>query len=118
MVIFYHGDMDGIAAAHLYLKDTPNFYMIRTVEFEYDKQPSILEALRNINAKSEVIFLDCCPDEDILEAMIARKNIKKITILDHHISKKELNAKQFNIRVTGIVTKKKTADINFWKNRK
>lgn len=90
MVIFYHGDMDGIAAAHLYLKDTPNFYMIRTIEFEYDKQPSILEALRNINAKSEVIFLDCCPDEDILEAMIARKNIKKITILDHHISKKEL----------------------------
>lgn len=29
-----------------------------------------------------------------------------------------LNAKQFNISVTGVVTKKKTADINFWKNRK
>lgn len=29
-----------------------------------------------------------------------------------------LKAKQFNISPTGIVTKKKTADINFWKNRK
>ncbi len=29
-----------------------------------------------------------------------------------------MNAKQFNISVTGIVTKKKTADVNFWKNRK
>lgn len=34
------------------------------------------------------------------------------------LEKKELNAKQFNISITGIVTKKKTADINFWKNRK
>lgn len=34
------------------------------------------------------------------------------------LEKKELNAKQFNISVTGIVSKKKTADINFWKNRK
>ncbi len=34
------------------------------------------------------------------------------------LEKKELNAKQFNISVTGIVTKKKTADVNFWKNRK
>ncbi|WP_242347146.1 type II CRISPR RNA-guided endonuclease Cas9 [Mucispirillum schaedleri] len=34
------------------------------------------------------------------------------------LEKKELNAKQFNISVTGIVTKKKTSDVNFWKNRK
>ena len=40
------------------------------------------------------------------------------TLFGQDISKKELNAKQFNISVTGIVTKKKTADINFWKNRK
>ena len=29
-----------------------------------------------------------------------------------------LNAKQFNISVSGVITKKKTADINFWNNRK
>ena len=29
-----------------------------------------------------------------------------------------LNAEQFNISPTGIVTKKKTADSSFWKNRK
>ena len=33
-------------------------------------------------------------------------------------SKNYLNAKQFNISVTGVVTKKKTADSSFWKNRK
>lgn len=29
-----------------------------------------------------------------------------------------LNVKQFNISVSGVITKKKTADINFWNNRK
>ena len=29
-----------------------------------------------------------------------------------------LNAKQFNISVSGVITKKKTADITFWNNRK
>lgn len=44
---------------------------------------------------------------------------------DNHILRKAYNqfnnvlkAEQFNISITGIVTKKKTADINFWKNRK
>lgn len=43
---------------------------------------------------------------------------KGLSILFNSNNKNFLNAKQFNISVTGIVTKKKTADINFWKNRK
>ena len=53
------------------------------------------------------------------------EDINYISIEKNHILRKAynqfinvLNAKQFNISVTGIVTKKKTADINFWKNRK
>lgn len=53
------------------------------------------------------------------------EDINYISIENNHILRKAynqfinvLNAKQFNISVTGIVTKKKTADINFWKNRK
>lgn len=43
---------------------------------------------------------------------------KGLNILFDSNNKNSLNAKQFNISVTGIVTKKKTADVNFWKNRK
>lgn len=43
---------------------------------------------------------------------------KGLGILFDSNNKNFLNAKQFNISVTGIITKKKTADINFWKNRK
>ena len=43
---------------------------------------------------------------------------KGLNILFDIKNKQFLNAKQFNISATGIVTKKKTADINFWKNRK
>lgn len=43
---------------------------------------------------------------------------KSLNLLFDINNKNSLNAKQFNISVTGIVTKKKTADINFWQNRK
>ncbi len=46
---------------------------------------------------------------------IEEKNQKFIAF---NILFNKYNAKQFNISVTGIVTKKKTADVNFWKNRK
>ena len=42
MVIFYHGDMDGIAAANLYINKISSVNVIRAIEFEYDKQPLIL----------------------------------------------------------------------------
>lgn len=90
MVIFYHGDMDGIAAANLYINKISSVNVIRAIEFEYDKQPLILEALKNTKVNNEIIFLDCCPDEDILKEMISRRYIGRITILDHHISKKDL----------------------------
>lgn len=52
------------------------------------------------------------------------EDINYISIENNHILRKAYNqfinvlyAEQFNISVTGIVSKKKTADINFWKNR-
>ena len=46
------------------------------------------------------------------------KEIKKCIYIGFNKLFNEYNAQQFNVSVTGIVTKKKTADINFWKNRK
>lgn len=53
------------------------------------------------------------------------EDINYISKDNNHILRKAYNqfinvlyAQQFNISVTGIVTKKKTADVNFWKNRK
>ena len=43
---------------------------------------------------------------------------KGLSLLFDSHNKKYLNAKQFNISVSGVITKKKTADINFWNNRK
>lgn len=43
---------------------------------------------------------------------------KSLNLLFDINNKNSLNAKQFNISVTGVITKKKTADINFWKDRK
>ncbi len=46
------------------------------------------------------------------------KEIKKCIYIGFNKLFNKYNAKQFNISITGVVSKKKTADINFWKNRK
>lgn len=63
--------------------------------------------------------------KQITNDRLVLEDINYISVENNHILRKVynqfaniLNAKQFNISVTGIVTKKKTADINFWKNRK
>lgn len=63
--------------------------------------------------------------KQITNDRLVLEDINYISVENNHILRKAynqfvniLNAKQFNISVTGIVTKKKTADINFWKNRK
>lgn len=45
------------------------------------------------------------------------KEIKKCIYIGFNKLFNKYHAEQFNISVTGIVSKKKTADINFWKNR-
>lgn len=91
MIIFYHGDMDGIVSAHLYFKgryDNSESLTIKFIEFEYDKEKDILTMPIAKYIPEEIVFVDCCPNEEILQYLI--KINKNITILDHHISKKPL----------------------------
>lgn len=91
MIVFYHGDMDGIVSAHLYFKKVDsriNDLVVKTFEFEYDKEKDILTNPSINNVAEDVIFVDCCPNEDVLQYLIEKK--KNIIILDHHISKKAL----------------------------
>lgn len=91
MVVFYHGDMDGIVSANIYLRNVPNLITDITVklyEFEYDKEDQVLKVPIGTNGSEEIIFVDCCPNKEILDYAI--KMSRKVTILDHHISKKPL----------------------------
>lgn len=94
MLIFYHGDMDGIAAANIYLENITyaTETKIKAYEFEYDKEDSILN-LKITGKQEDVIFVDCCPNEHILQHLIPMA--RSLTILDHHISKKELINKYY-----------------------
>ena len=88
MLIFYHGDMDGIAAANIYLENITyaTETKIKAYEFEYNKEDSILN-LKTSGKQEDIIFVDCCPSEHILQYLIPRA--KTLTILDHHINKKD-----------------------------
>lgn len=91
MTIFYHGDMDGIAAASIYLhKDSYNSEVkVRFFEFEYDKQDFIRTILYG-NATEDVIFVDCCPDKDIILYLVKTVNVRTLVILDHHQTTKPI----------------------------
>ena len=73
MVVFYHGDMDGIVSANIYLRNVPNLITDITVklyEFEYDKEDQILKVPIGINGSEEIIFVDCCPNKEILDYQV------------------------------------------------
>ena len=55
MLIFYHGDMDGIAAANIYLENITyaTETKIKAYEFEYNKEDSIL----NFECNNSVIYI-------------------------------------------------------------
>ena len=89
MLIFYHGDMDGIASANTYLENNiyPTETKIKAFEFEYSKEKLIFDAPIATGNTEDIIFVDCCPNEDVLDFCIAKA--RKVIILDHHITKKE-----------------------------
>lgn len=95
MIIFYHGDMDGIAAANLYIENATynTETKIKAYEFEYDKEDLILDVPIVSGRKEDIIFVDCCPNDKILQYVIPRA--RKVTILDHHITKKEVIDKYY-----------------------
>lgn len=90
MYIYYHGDMDGIVSAHFYTSafKVKSSTTIKTFEFEYSKEDAILDTLKVGSNNNTIVFVDCCPSEEILDKVI--KKVGKVIILDHHISKKEL----------------------------
>ncbi len=96
MIVFYHGDMDGIVSANMYIRMVDNGYnenvkrFLKVIEFEYDKQDLILDAVKKASAINPIVFVDCCPDEEILQQIVESQSAGMVTIIDHHISKKEL----------------------------
>lgn len=90
MIVFYHGDMDGIAAANIYLQEhrMETYIKIKAFEFLYDKEDDILKKVGVGYIREDIVFVDCCPTEETLEIIIPRA--KTVTILDHHITKKEV----------------------------
>lgn len=92
MVIFYHGDMDGISAANLYYRHCVSIETFTDfIEFEYENQNVVIEmvnkyAKRN-NNMMVFVFVDCFPDEYIVKYIL--ENHINVVVLDHHISKKE-----------------------------
>ena len=109
MYVFYHGDMDGIASCNLYIrqnliKDFQALTRISVYKFEYDKQQAIIDVFKRTMGSGqnneEVVFVDCCPNEDVLK-FLSSKTLKNIIILDHHITNKPLFDKYFQ---QGIIT--------------
>lgn len=93
MYIFYHGDMDGIVSAHIflenYLKSFASYVpVIEMREFRYDQEDEVLNIKLNQSKEELVTFVDCCPSKEILNKLLTKT--KNITILDHHISKKPI----------------------------
>ncbi len=87
MIIFYHGDMDGIASANIFINNCINMghTNFTPIEFIYDKQNLITD----IDFKDkECVFVDCCPNAEVLNYVVA--SAPRVTILDHHISQKEV----------------------------
>lgn len=85
MLLFYHGDMDGIVSAFLYVKNIKPTceIQVRYIEFEYDKQELIKKLPIGIKLE-DCVFVDCCPNEDILNFLL--KYVKSCTIIDHHLT--------------------------------
>ena len=98
MIVFYHGDMDGIASANILLNkivkpstlsvDLKKFKEPKDfiVEFDYNKQ----DELENVdfNGNSIIYFVDCCPDKEILDYFI--RMTKRVIVFDHHKSRQEM----------------------------
>lgn len=98
MKIFYHGDMDGIASAHILFseiitpekrsnlkKENKQFLF----EFDYNKQQELKDL--HFSPNEAVYFVDCSPNEEILDYILSKVGFDNhIFIIDHHISKQKM----------------------------
>ena len=81
-ICFYHFPCsDGITSAWCVKRGLPNIYL-------YGVKPGVKEVNNKYYNDKSIVFVDCCPSEDLLDDILIR--CKNITILDHHITNKEL----------------------------
>ena len=97
MKVFYHGDMDGIASAHILCSDIiaqSTKYSLKKkenniIEFDYNTQQQLMDL--DYVSNEVVYFVDCSPNEELLNFILNRVGQENhVFIIDHHISRKEM----------------------------